>query len=454
MLGSSRKMKFAPERMLQEFSKSAVAQGKGAAVAADEARTIVVTLHDDAAPGTKSAQTKLHNLVGLKSFVAAKETVSVEALESKEGLFLPNLGVVIMRGDLDQAQKLAAGAAEESNGVLIVTPERRFSAVDDAKSGQEYLLGYRDGVEQLVDKLLKRGAAAPELAHGEAEVGAAAGQQFTYGVKITGTSTSPFSGDGARIAVLDTGIDFNHPDFQGRVAGHATFVGGTSADVHTHGTHCAGTACGPKQTGAPLAERYGVAYDADLYVGKVLADNGFSVDSSVVLGMDWAIGKQCQVISMSLGSGSSSVYPEYEIYGDRAMSKGCLIVAAAGNNANRPFNLGFVESPANCQTVLAVGGIDRYLNMYAGSGRSVQVSGGYIDVVGPAVDVYSSMSGSYGFKTGTSMATPHVAGIAALWHQKTGQTGVSLALLLHQSAKPLNLPSLDVGKGLAQAPQS
>jgi subtilisin family serine protease len=464
MLGPSRRMKFSPQDMIQEFTQPTGARAAGASVASDEARTIVVTLQDNAV-SSKSAQKTLSNSVGLKSLNAASAAggESVAALGSSEGLYLPNLGVIIMRGDLNQAQNLVSIAGAEDNDVLLVTPERKFYAINEGGFGDDYLLGYRDGVGQLVDKLLNKGGTGqpgPMPTPPPAE--AAGNQPFTYGVVLTGASTSSFSGDGARVAILDTGIDLNHPDFYGpgiirRVKETASFVGGTVMDAHGHGTHCAGTACGPRTSQAPLATRYGVAYEADLYIGKVLADNGGSVGSSVVLGMDWAAGKQCHVISMSLGSGSSQVYQEFEIYGGRALAKGCLVVAAAGNNASRPLNVGFVESPANCRTVLAVGGIDRNSSMYVQSGRSNTVSGGYVDVAAPGVQVYSSMPvarGSYGFMTGTSMSTPHVAGIAALWHQKTQQTGAALALALHQNAKSLSLNSLDVGKGLVQAPQS
>lgn len=161
------------------------------------------------------------------------------------------------------------------------------------------------------------------------------------------------------------------------------------------------------------------------------------------------------MISMSIQSDSPQVYPDYDIYGQRALNAGCVIVAAAGNNANRPAgNFGFVAAPANALTIIAVGGLDRNYNMYTASGRSNGVDGGNIDVAGPGVDVYSTIrGGGYGRLTGTSMATPHVAGVAALWHEKTGATGVDLAFALYQSVlTSQSFDTRDVGKGVVQAP--
>ncbi|MBN8627056.1 MAG: S8 family serine peptidase [Planctomycetes bacterium] len=341
---------------------------------------------------------------------------------------------------------------------MIVTPERQFSAADVSSYGDDYLLGYRDGVDGLVDKLLKKGSSVARQSESEpaAALGDMAGSQpFTYGVNMVGAATSPFSGDGARVAILDSGIDFSHPAFAGRIADSAFFIGSSAHDGNpfSHGTHCAGTACGPQVSNAPEATRFGVAYDAELYIGKVLPDSGFG-GASIYQGMQWAIDKKCHVISMSIQSDSSQVYPDYDLYGQRALNAGCLVVAAAGNNASRPNSFGFVAAPANALTIIAVGGIDRNFNMYSRSGRSNGVDGGNIDLAGPGVAVYSSIRGGYGRLDGTSMATPHVAGVAALWHQKTGATGVGLALALYQSVKSLSLDSRDVGKGLVQAPQS
>jgi len=177
-----------------------------------------------------------------------------------------------------------------------------------------------------------------------------------------------------------------------------------------------------------------------------------------VAGIEWAVINGCQVVSMSLGAPINQKIQQYEVPIRRALAAGTLVVAAAGNNAQRPGNPGFVEPPANADAAMAVAAIDRQLQIARFSSRSSQLTGvgGTVNVAAPGVAVFSSVpvaQGSHALFDGTSMATPHVAGIAALWAQATGDTGNALWSRLIQSARPLTLPSVDVGSGLVQAPQ-
>jgi subtilisin family serine protease len=104
-----------------------------------------------------------------------------------------------------------------------------------------------------------------------------------------------------KVAVLDTGLDLGHPDFAGRQITAQSFVQGEQVqDGHGHGTHCIGTACGPRTPGR--LPRYGIAYQAQIFAGKVLSNAGSGGDGGILAGIDWAIRNGCAVVSMSLGS--------------------------------------------------------------------------------------------------------------------------------------------------------
>lgn len=284
--------------------------------------------------------------------------------------------------------------------------------------------------------------------------------QVTWGLQATGVAdlNPNVSGSGINVAILDTGLDFTHPDFQGRKIVSKSFIDGEDVqDGNSHGTHCAGTSCGTiKPSQLP---RYGIAYDASIYVGKVLSNEGFSSDSSVLQGIEWAIANGCHIISMSLGGSVEPGEPfsqVYEAVARRALNRGTLIIAAAGNSSDRTRGIrNPVGSPANCPSIMAVAALDSKLQVASFSDAGINPNGGEVNIAGPGVDVYSSvpLPGKYDRFNGTSMATPHVAGIAALYAQVTGLRGQELWNVIIQNAQRLNLPSSDVGIGLVQAPQ-
>jgi subtilisin family serine protease len=280
----------------------------------------------------------------------------------------------------------------------------------------------------------------------------------TWGLIVTRVIRSRFSGRGIRVAVLDTGLDLRHPDFAGRNITHQSFVAGqTTQDGHGHGTHCIGTASGPARPA--VLPRYGVAYASDIFAGKVLSNQGSGSDQSILGGINWAVANRCAVISMSLGARTFPNQPFsviFEAVASRALRAGTLIVAAAGNESRRSQGIiSPVAHPANCPSIMAVGAIDVRLALADFTNRGINPNGGQVDIVGPGVDVYSSwpMPTRYRTISGTSMATPHVAGIAALIAESNpAARGLALALRLIQTARRLNLPNVDVGAGLVQAP--
>lgn len=269
----------------------------------------------------------------------------------------------------------------------------------------------------------------------------------TWGLEAVKAPASRYSGQGIKVAILDTGFDLGHPDFTGRpVVAHNFISGSTPQDVNGHGTHCTGTACGPKRPSRP--PRYGVAHEADIYIGKVLSDSGSGSSAGVLAGMNWAVQNRCEVISMSLG-GPGGPYQQYTQAGQAALNAGCLIVAAAGNDSSRPGHIAPTKSPANSPTIVSVAALDENLNVARFS------CGGKVQVAAPGVNVYSSlpMPRRYGTLSGTSMAAPHVAGIAALWAQADPRhRGAALRQVLMARAKALPFPASDVGAGLVQAP--
>ena len=378
--------------------------------------------------------------------------LDLDQAEAADATVFAELGVAVMAADPSRGEGLAA-MAEADDRILAVEPERILRAIDGPLS-LEYVRGFRDGVSGLYDQLSGTGLAGAEL-----DVAAASSfsdnAAFTWGLQACGATVSPKTAADIAVAVLDTGLDLKHADFAGRPIVSQSFVAGQPAqDGHGHGTHCVGTSCGPNDPLGP-SRRYGVATQAKIFAGKVLSDQGSGSDGQILAGINWALANRVEVISMSLGADVRQVSKAYEAVGRRALAAGTLIVAAAGNNASRSAgDPGFVGMPANSPSIMAVAAVDSNLRIADFSARSTTVRGGKVDIAGPGVAVYSSwpMPTRYKSISGTSMATPHVAGVAALLSQATGARGAELWAKLTQTARPLSLPSADVGAGLVQAP--
>lgn len=376
---------------------------------------------------------------------------------------LSNIGVAVVALDPNQVQSLNAAVAGPQP-ILAVEPEQIMYAIGSIVINGDtanYLQGYKEGVTNLVDSL-SNGAVTPAK---ELTTSAFSDGATTWGLQATKVVSSRYTGSGIKIAVLDTGLDLTHPDFAGRTITSESFIAGEAVqDLQGHGTHCIGTSCGPlnpPDSSSPM--RYGIAYNAEIFVGKVLSNEGSGADGGILAGIDRAISNGCQIISMSLGAPThfKETYSQiYEAVAKRALSRGTLIIAAAGNESSRPGFRNSVARPANCPSILAVAAVDNQLQIASFSNTSINPDGGGIDIAGPGVNVYSTWttdanalrSARYRSISGTSMATPHVAGIAALYAEATGKTGLELWALLMQNAQRLALPSVDVGIGLVQAP--
>lgn len=388
----------------------------------------------------------------------ADGAVSAADLATGDAIHFPRLGIAIVGPDDARIEALQTSAADADSAILAIEPEYIAYALGRLPADAlAYLRGYKDATDHLYERLTRDDADGDDDDANDPLAVFADNDASTWGLQATRVTTSRYTGKGVKLAVLDTGFDLLHPDFQGRAITSQSFVQGQAVqDGHGHGTHCVGTSCGAlRPTGT---RRYGIASAAHIHVGKVLSDQGSGATSGIVAGIEWALGQGCQVISMSLGANVDRKLEQYEVPIRRALAAGGLVVAAAGNNARRAErNFGFVGAPANADAAMAVAALDAQLRIADFSARSSAVSGdgGKVNVAGPGVDVFSSwpMATRYHTISGTSMATPHVAGIAALWCQATGATGTTLWTNITQNAKALRLASRDVGSGLVQAPQ-
>jgi subtilisin family serine protease len=417
----------------------------------------------------------LNDIAGLNTVARTadfNEGVLDDSQSDADVIVFDRLGVAVTTLDAEQLSAVNAAVDDSSNPILMISPERIFYATGVGEQQQvnstteistEYLRGYRDGVVHLVDNL------SNPSKEQMAAIAAFNESQNTWGLQVTGVVSSRFTGRGVKVAVLDTGFDFNHPDFSGRTIARESFVRlRTGApplpvqDGNGHGTHCIGTACGSLRPG--ILPRYGIAYDAEIYVGKVMPDSGRGGATRTILGgAEWANRQGCKIISISIESlvrPGQTFDPLFEQIAQRLLGLGSLIIAAAGNGTRR--NAGRivpVSILANCPSVMAVGAVNSQLQIADFSPASINPTGGQIDIVAPGVDVYSSYPVSMGSPrgytrlNGTSMATPHVAGIAALYAEANpGITAPQLWNLLIRTAQRLPLPSIDVGAGLVQAP--
>jgi len=413
-----------------------------------------------------------------RSFASAQEVFGAGAPESGKSvpdtIVYETLGVAVVDSPPEQMHSMLAEAGTESSPILHVEAERyvyalaaptfAFEPEEDllsqglpsAASPLEYLVGYRDAVNHLVSKVIDRTGAADGTVAGLAVPTAWNQTQFTWGLQATQVPQSRFTGKGVRVAVLDTGMDLGHPDFAGRNITSQSFVAGqTVQDGHGHGTHCIGTSCGSKSPGRQ--PRYGIAFGADIFAGKVLSNQGSGTDGQILGGIDWAIRNKCAVVSMSLGAPAQVGQPFSQIFEQvarRALKAGTLIVAAAGNESQRP-QIAPVGHPANCPSIMAVAALDQRLRVAWFSNGGLNPNGGQVDIAAPGVDVLSSVPRPtlYGSKSGTSMATPHVAGIAALFAESQPHArGLALWALVVQHARHLAIPVRDVGAGITQAP--
>ncbi|MEU9050960.1 S8 family serine peptidase [Streptomyces sp. NPDC048384] len=252
---------------------------------------------------------------------------------------------------------------------------------------------------------------------------------------------SGYTGKGIKVAVLDSGVDETHPDLKGVETAQKNFSESPVVeDRYGHGTHVSSILAG---SGAKSGGRYkGVAPDVKLLDGKVLGDDGFGEISNIVAGMQWAVDQGAKVVNMSLGARDTPGVDPMEAAVARLSGK-ALFVVAAGNEGDGPHT---IDTPGSAPAALTVGAVDKQDQIADFSSRGPNLDGTpKPDITGPGVDITAALttqseesSGEdYIAQSGTSMASPHVAGAAALvLQQHPDWSGARLKALLTGSAEP------------------
>jgi subtilisin family serine protease len=327
----------------------------------------------------------------------------------------------------------------------------------------------------------------PFAAH---SVSASAATTVSWGVQAVGATTSAWTGAGVTVAVLDTGIDPAHktiPAFADVVIETNNFTNEADGDLDGHGTHCAGTIFGRTMNEC----RIGVAPGVEkALVGKVLGRNGGSTDA-IYKAILWASQRGAQVISMSIGMDFpgyqerlSKVFPQklatsMALAGYRANMRlfdrlslvtsgrdgsveGAVVVAAAGNESQRDIDPRYritVAPPAAADSFLSVAALGQGREDAADSYVVAPFSNTGARLSAPGVSIWSvKLGGGLVLMSGTSMAAPHVAGVAALWIEKLRRQGrpfraSETIAWIERSTKQLpHLDPDDVGLGIVQAP--
>lgn len=254
------------------------------------------------------------------------------------------------------------------------------------------------------------------------------------------------TGAGVKIAIVDTGIDYNHPDLAANCVEGISFVDYTNdpMDDYGHGTHCAGIAAAVNNDIGVI----GVAPGASLMPVKVLNYNGGADLSWIANGIIWAANNGADVISLSIGY-NQHVQSWQDACDYAYNTKGCVVVAAAGNSGNPPGSGDTVEYPARYSSVIAVSATDSNDKRARWSS-----TGPTVELAAPGVSIYSTVwDNTYTTMSGTSMSCPHVAGVAALVIASGVTTNVEVRNRMASTAEDLGAAGRDplYGYGLVDA---
>jgi len=309
----------------------------------------------------------------------------------------------VAKGLVDGGIHLTGAFEYQPEAYGYVSKAGPFVPVNSTSDGVQEV--YLDAVEHEAPDTVTAAPIAPTLNDALPLIGADAARK------------AGLTGKGIKIAVVDTGIDAKHPDFAGRIVAAKDFSSdGDQIDHFGHGTHVAGIAAG---TGAVSDGKFGgVAPGAQLIDAKALAKNGSGSMSGIIKAMEWAADQGAKIENMSLGGGASDGRdPLSQEVNAITAKKGVLFAIAAGNSGPK----GKVSTPAAADLALSVGAVDkaRALAYFSSRGPRVKDNAVKPDVVAPGVRITAPRANygdndPYATYSGTSMATPMVAGAAAL----------------------------------------
>ncbi len=411
----------------------------------------IVLLKDQQKTALKKIEKELEVSITSSEFLS-KENRSYEIIDQDNSVLYKNLGILVVE-DMDEEQ-LKSAVKNQSNSIVYYEKEREFFPADELQLISE-LKKQSAGLAEKISELEKYIISKPLPQKSLIEM--------EWGLKSIGMENAQYTGKGIDICILDTGLETSHPDFSSEEIEGKSFIDGEdwNRDPNGHGTHCAGIAAGNIRS--DTGKRYGIAGGCNLKIAKVLSDNGRGTTSSVIDAIDWAITKQFRILSLSLAApvklnDQPSVL--FETIGERALENNCLIIAAAGNDSSRPQIPQPVSMPANSKSIMAVAAVDGQMRVAKFSNAGLNPStGGNINVCAPGVDIISaypknSKNKSYFYyaMSGTSMAAPHVSGLAALYmEQFPDQSAKEIWELIENKARPIEgIKYRDIGNGLIQ----